>query len=219
MQIELPGKPAFARIVARLDPGEAIVGEADAMACMSAALDMTARFNGGFFPALIRKFLGGESLFVNEFKNSTDKTLELHLAQATPGDIVEHDLADGDICLQPGAFIACAPEVNISVRWAGVRSWIGGEGLFKLKVSGQGKVFYGAYGCVLHRELDGETIVDSSHLVSYDPAIALRIQLAGGLFSSFFGGEGFVTRIEGKGKYTIQTRSMSGLAKWLRPRL
>ncbi len=219
MQIEIPGKPAFARIVAKLDPGEAIIGEADAMACMSAALDMTAKFNGGFFSGLFKKFLGSESLFVNEFKNNTDKTLEVHLVQATPGDIVEHDLAEGDICLQPGAFIACTPDVKLSVRWAGFRSWIGGEGLFKLKASGKGKVFYGAYGCILKRELDGETIVDSSHLVSYDPSIRLRVQLAGGLFSSFFGGEGLVTRLEGKGKYTIQSRSMSGLAKWLRPRI
>jgi uncharacterized protein (AIM24 family) len=47
----------------------------------------------------------------------------------------------------------------------------------------------------------------------------LNIQLAGGLFSSFFGGEGFVTRVEGKGKIIIQTRSLSGLAGWINPRL
>ena len=38
-------------------------------------------------------------------------------------------------------------------------------------------------------------------------------------FSSFFGGEGFVTRMEGKGKIIIQTRSLSGLADWINPRL
>ena len=42
----------------------------------------------------------------------------------------------------------------------------------------------------------------------------LKIQLAGGLFSSLFSGEGLVTRIEGKGKIWIQTRSMVGLAAW-----
>ncbi len=47
----------------------------------------------------------------------------------------------------------------------------------------------------------------------------LKLQLAGGIFSSLFGGEGFVTRVEGKGKIVIQTRSLSGLANWLNPRL
>jgi len=55
--------------------------------------------------------------------------------------------------------------------------------------------------------------------VAYEPQMKLKIQLAGGLFSSLFSGEGFVTRIEGHGKIVVQTRSLSGLAGWLNPRL
>jgi len=40
-----------------------------------------------------------------------------------------------------------------------------------------------------------------------------------GLFSSFFGGEGLVTRVEGKGKIVIQTRSLSGLRDYMNPRI
>jgi uncharacterized protein (AIM24 family) len=47
----------------------------------------------------------------------------------------------------------------------------------------------------------------------------LKLQMAGGLFSSIFGGEGFVTRVEGKGKIILQSRSLSGLAGWLNPKL
>ena len=86
-------------------------------------------------------------------------------------------------------------------------------------VSGTGKVWYGAYGALLERDLDGETIVDTSHLVAYSPGISLKLQLAGGIFSSFFGGEGLVTRVTGKGKIVIQTRSLSGLVSWLNPKL
>jgi uncharacterized protein (AIM24 family) len=39
------------------------------------------------------------------------------------------------------------------------------------------------------------------------------------LFASFFSGEGFVTRVEGKGKIVLQSRSMDGLAGWLNPKL
>ena len=47
----------------------------------------------------------------------------------------------------------------------------------------------------------------------------LRLQLAGGIFSSIFGGEGLVTRLNGKGRYVIQTRSLSGLSGWINPKL
>ena len=67
---------------------------------------------------------------------------------------------------------------------------------------------------MIEREVDGEFIVDTSHLVAYEPQLKLKTQLAGGIFSSFFGGEGLVTRVEGKGRIIIQTRSMSGLASW-----
>ena len=76
-------------------------------------------------------------------------------------------------------------------------------------------MFFGAYGGILEKEINGEFIVDSGHLVAYEPTMKLKPQLAGGIFSSFFGGEGFVTRVEGKGKIYIQTRNLSGLATWV----
>ena len=38
--------------------------------------------------------------------------------------------------------------------------------------------------------------------------------MAGGIFSSFFGGEGLVTRVKGPGRIYMQSRAMSGLAAW-----
>jgi len=121
--------------------------------------------------------------------------------------------------LQPGAFVACEPSVEIGLRWAGLVSFIAREGLFKLSITGPGRVWYGAYGALLERQIDGEFIVDTSHLVAYEPGIQLRLQLAGGLFSSLFGGEGLVTRVLGRGKVVIQTRSLSGLSGWLNSKL
>ena len=106
----------------------------------------------------------------------------------------------------------------MGLNWAGFTSLIAREGLFRMVVSGEGTVWYGAYGALVEKEIDGEYIVDSSHLVAYEPSIKLKLQLAGGIFSSFFGGEGLVTRVEGKGKVVIQTRSISGLTSWLNPK-
>ena len=216
MKIKTEGKPVFAYVVVDLEPGETIIAEADAMSSMSADLDMEAKFNGGFFVGLLKKFLGGESLFVNHFTNNTSQTLHLHLTQPTPGDIEVKDLdSSRSYCIQRGAYIASDKGVKLGVKWAGLGSLIGGEGLFKLVVSGTGKVIFGAYGGLLEKEIDGEYIVDTGHLVAYEPEMKLKPQLAGGIFSSFFGGEGFVTRVEGKGKIYIQTRNISGLASWV----
>ena len=220
MEIKTEGKPAFAYVMVTLAPGETMIAESDAMSSMSANLDMVAKFNGGLFVGLLKKYLGGESLFINHFTNNTNETLNLHLTQPTPGDIEVKEL-DGtsSYCIQNGSYIASEKGVKLGVKWAGLGSLIGGEGLFKLVVSGKGKVIFGAYGGLLEKEINGEYIVDTGHLVAYEPNMKLKPQLAGGIFSSLFGGEGFVTRVEGKGKIYIQTRNISGLATWLNRQL
>ncbi len=219
MITRLEGQPAFAHLHVDLEPGESIVAEPDSMASMSADLDLSVRFNGGFFSGLCKKYLGDESLFINEFVNRTSGPRRVTLVQATPGDIGRADLNGNSLCLQPGAYLASTPGVQLGLKWAGFASLIGGEGLFKLVVSGTGTVWYGAYGSLAERAVDGEFIVDTSHLVAYDPSLKLKVQLAGGLFGSFFGGEGLVTRVVGRGKIVIQTRSLDGLKNWLNPRL
>ncbi|HET8731024.1 MAG TPA: TIGR00266 family protein [Moraxellaceae bacterium] len=219
MKSEIRGGDAFSYVDVALAPGEKIVAEADAMSSMSADLDLKARFNGGFFVALMRRLLVGETLFVSHFSNNTSGERRLVLVQPTPGSVRCLELDNETFYLQPGAFLAYAGNVTLGVRFAGLVSWLQREGLFRIVVSGTGKVWYGAYGALLDKEIDGEFIVDTSHLVGYSPGISLKLQLAGGIFSSLFGGEGLVTRVQGKGRIVIQTRSLSGLADWINPRL
>ena len=159
------------------------------------------------------------SLFVNHFTNNTQEIMYLTLSQPTPGDIQVRELNGESYCLQGGAYIASDPNVKLGVKWAGFGSLIGGEGLFKLMVSGHGNVYFGAYGGIIEHEINGEYIVDSGHLVAYEPTMKLKTQLSGGLLSSIFGGEGFVMRVEGKGKIYLQTRNLSGLASWVNKHL
>lgn len=218
MKSEIKGSQAFSYLDVQLAPGDTIITESDAMSSMDASVDLKAKLNGGFIKGLLRKYLGGESLFVNHFINNTHRDCRITLVQGTPGEILQRSLDNEVFYLQPGAFLACTPGVTIGLEWAGLVSFIAREGLFRIKMSGTGEIFYGAYGALLEREIDGEYIVDSSHLVAYEPGIKLKLQLAGGIFSSFFGGEGLVTRVQGKGKIVIQTRSITGLAGWLNPK-
>ena len=218
MHAQINGGQAFSYVDIDLGPDESVITESDAMSSMDADLDLTATTNGGFVQALLKKLLGGETFFISRITNNTSTSKRLTIVQPTPGEIRCKTLHDEVFYLQPGAYVASEPSVKLGLKWAGFTSFIAREGLFKLAVSGNGAVWYGAYGALIEKEIDGEYIVDTSHLVAYEPGITLKLQLAGGLFSSFFGGEGLVTRVMGTGKIVIQTRSVSGVAGWLNPK-
>jgi uncharacterized protein (TIGR00266 family) len=214
---DIRGSDGFAYLEFTLEPGESLAAEAGAMASMDADLDMTAHLNGGVIRGFLRKYLGGESLFINRFQNKADRPLKLVLTSTTPGSLREISLDGSSFNLEGGSYICSTPNVTLGLRYAGLSSFVGGEGLFKLVVSGQGTVWIGGYGALVEKHINGEFLVDSGHLVAYEPQIKLKTQLSGGLVGSFVGGEGLVTRLEGTGKVILQTRSLSGLAGWINP--
>jgi uncharacterized protein (TIGR00266 family) len=213
MEIQIRNRPSFANLLVRLVRGDRIVAESDAMASMSGAIRVTTRWSGGFLRALLRKLFGGESMFVNEFQTETQG--DLVLTQPMPGDIECFDLRGGSLFLQAGAFLACDPGVQLGLSYAGIRSLIAREGLFRLRVSGQGRVWFGGYGGIIAKEVEAEYIVDSGHLLAYEPTVSLHLGLAGGLVSSVLGGEGIVMRMRGPGRIYLQSRSIEGLAAWV----
>lgn len=212
MEAEIRDKPAFSNIRLKLSAGDEIITEADAMASMNASIDMKTKWSGGAIKAILRRIFGGESMFVNVF--STQSSGELVLTQPFPGDIVCMELQGNTLYLQPGAFLACEPGVKLGMGWAGIKMLIAREGLFRLKVSGQGRVWFGAYGGIFAREIDEEFVVDTGHLVAYEPSIGIRVGMAGGLITSLLSGEGLVTKVRGPGKIYMQSRSFGGLAAW-----
>jgi uncharacterized protein (TIGR00266 family) len=219
VKYEIRYKPAFATLFITLNPGERLTAEAGAMLSMAAALSINTQFSGGLIPGLLKKFLGGESLFVNEFRNSTAQPLELVLSQSMPGDLAFVELKGNSLCFQPGAYLAHTAGVNLGVEWAGFSSWLSGEGLFRLKVSGRGLVFFGGYGGISERQVNQSLIVDSGHLLAYEPGIKMNLRLAGGLLGSVTSGEGIVNRLTGQGKIYLQSRSTSGLVRFLRSKV
>jgi uncharacterized protein (TIGR00266 family) len=219
MDIQIRNRPSFANLLVRLVKGDRIIAESDAMASMSSDIRVSTRWNGGsFFAALLRKIFGGESLFINEFGGDGHSS-ELVLSQPVPGDIEVVELRGQSLYLEPGAFIACEPGVTLGIGYAGLRSLIAREGLFRLKVSGHGRVWFGGYGGIFARDISAEIIVDSGHLVAYEPSVSLSLGLSGSLFTSIFGGEGIVLRVRGPGRIYLQTRSLDGLASWVNSHL
>jgi len=212
METEIRNKPSFANIHVKLGPGDQITAEADAMASMSSTVEVQTKWSGGVIKGILRRAFGSESMFVNVFSAQSEG--ELVLTQPFPGDIECIELKGNTLYLQPGAFLACESGVKLGLGWAGIRMFIAREGLFRLKVSGTGRVWFGAYGGIFEREVDDEYVVDSGHLVAWEPSVGVRIGMAGGVFSSLFSGEGLVTRVSGPGRVYMQSRSLGGLAAW-----
>lgn len=212
MRTEVAARPSFAHVRCQLAPGERVIAEADAMASMSSSIRVRHRWNGDPITALLRRVFGGETLFVNEF--STESGGELVLTQSAPGDIECVHLRGQALHLQPGAFLACESGVRLRVGLAGLSSYIGGQGLFRLTVSGHGRVWFGAYGGIFARDVQHPLIVDAGHLVAYEPTIGLSARLVSGPLASLLSGEGVVAQLRGPGRVYMQTRSVRSLAAW-----
>jgi uncharacterized protein (TIGR00266 family) len=220
MRVTEKGKTSFTHLEVKLEPGESLMAESGAMASCDSKIDVTTSLKGGLFSSIVRKLLGGESLFLNHYQNkSADRTQTLILSKVTPGDIVVKELHDDVFYLQPGSFLCATSGVHLKLKWAGFRFLFGGEGLFRWAATGSGKLWIGVYGALVKHELKGEWIVDTGHLVAYPEGVTYKIQLSSGLFSSFFSGEGLVGRLEGTGTVYLQTRSLNGFVSWLNPRL
>jgi uncharacterized protein (TIGR00266 family) len=213
MNVDIRYQPAFATLFIALKPGDSLMAESGTMASMSQSIRLKPRLFGGLWVALLRRILGRESLFINQI-DCVDNPGEIVLSPTTPGDVQCIELHGNAMFLQPGSFIACGRAVKLSVSWAGFSSLFSGEGLFRLKVSGFGHVWFGAYGQIWVHDVQGEYVVDSGHLLAYEPTVTLRLGLSGAIFSSMFGGEGLVARLQGQGRIYLQSRHIDGLASW-----
>ena len=85
LEFTIDGNPDYGHLTVSLRSGETFIAEGGAMAWMSDGMGVKARLLGGFLPALVRKLVGGESLFVGEFSHSTGG--QATFSPAVPGEI------------------------------------------------------------------------------------------------------------------------------------
>ena len=215
MKHEIVGNPDYGQLQVRLDPGDRFIAEGGSMAWMGSGIQSKARMLGGVGKALFRKVTGGESLFVGEY--FTDRGGEVAFSPAQPGTVMRRTLDGDSFMLTAGAFMACTPGIELGTKFGGARSIFSGEGLFLIQCSGSGELFFNSYGSILEKQVDGSFIVDTSHVVAWEPSLSYSIQGMGGLKSTLLSGEGLVMKFSGNGAIYLQTRTMPGLASWLTP--
>ena len=218
MKYEIKYKPAYSLLVVQLSPGEALTAEAGAMAYMQPTLDVkTHKRDKGFWSTLGMTVIGGQSFFINDF-TATSGTGEAAFSSAPLGDIDTLEVTGSrGFIIQKAAYVASQEGVNLDLQWQGFTKGLFGQGLFMIKVSGNGLLFINTFGAIDKHTLGaGERlIVDNHHLVAFSDTCQYKVTKFGGLKETILGGEGFVTEITGPGEIYIQTKNIRELADWI----
>ena len=213
MQHRIVQRPSYSLLEVDLDPGEELVSESGAMAWMGPNVRAQTSTRGGMLAGLKRKVLSGESFFQNTYR-AEGGVGHLALAPGPAGDIVAHEL-DGDLYLEKGAYLASTGDVKVDAKFDGLRGLFN-EGLFVLRCSGQGQLFFHAYGEVQAIDLDGEYVVDNGFAVAWEPSLSYRLTKARRIRSFLFSDQ-LLLRFSGRGRLWVQSRSPRSTANWVHP--
>ena len=217
MRFEVKGNPSYGEVDVDLGPNETLLIEPGAMSRMSSNLNSSFQRQGGLFSALFRKMFGGENFFLGKYEHPDGG--KLTFAPSTPGHVEHRQLTNNSLNLMAGCFLACTPGVNIKAKFGGFKALFSGEGAFLLEASGNGDLFFNSFGGIVEKEINGDFIVDTGHVVAFEPSLNYKISGMGNWKSTMLSGEGLVMTFSGVGKIYLQTRTIDGIASWLTPRL
>ena len=122
--------------------------------------------------------------------------------------------------LSTGAYLAHSGNIDIRLKFGGLRSLLAKEGAFFLEIGGEGDLWFTSYGGIEVIEIAGPFMIDNGHLVGYEGQLSFEIGSAGGGFVGLFAsGEGLVCSFTGQGKVYVQSRNLGSLLNWLSPML
>lgn len=218
MEYEIKYKPSYSMLVVKLKPNESITSEAGAMTYMTPNIDVkTRRREKSILGTIGLKLLGGQSFFVNDYR-AQQKPGEVAFVAAPVGDIETLEVKPNQgYIIQSSAYIASTQNVELDIKWQGFKKGLFGQGLFMIKVSGDGTLFINTFGAIdKHVLKPSQTlIVDNFHLVAFSDTSDYEVKKFGGLKSTLLGGEGLVTEIRGPGVVYIQTKNVREFVEWL----
>jgi uncharacterized protein (TIGR00266 family) len=218
LDYEIKYKPSYSMIVVKLEPNESVTAEAGAMTYMEPNIAVkTRKRERSLLGTIGLALLGRQSFFVNDYK-----------AKSTPGEVAFVSAPVGDIevlevkpnqgyIIQSASYIASTQKVDLDIKWQGFTKGLFGQGLFMIKVSGEGKLFINTFGAIDKHTLDASKslIVDNFHLVAFSDSCSYDVRKFGGLKSTILGGEGLVTEVRGPGDVYIQTKNLREFVEWL----
>ncbi len=216
MNFSMEGGANYPMLQVNLQPGESIVAEAGAMAWMDTHVQTAVSTRGGLGKGFKRAVLGGESMFQNTF-SVKDKAGSIALVPAEPGPILHEVLSSGrELFLQAGAYLASSEGIELDTQYQGLKGLLS-EGLFTLRIHGEGDLFFSGYGDVYAIDVDGEYVVDSGYAVAWDPSLSYKVSKTGKKIRNFLFGDQFVVRFNGQGRLWVQSHAPRALANFFFP--
>ncbi|MEZ4226497.1 MAG: TIGR00266 family protein [Polyangiaceae bacterium] len=226
---EITHGPSFAMLRVDVAPGQVLVAEAGSMVARNQSVSMAVKLNAGraagflamlkaIVIALIRKFVGGETFVVNHFSAASGGSV--WLAPHMAGHIVHRRLQGETLVLSAGAYLAHLGDIDMGMRFGGLKGLLAKEGAFFLEINGNGDLWFNSYGGIETVEVSEPFMVDNGHLVGYEGNLDFQIKSVGGGMMGFVAsGEGLVCEFNGQGRVYLQSRNLSSLVDWLTPLL
>ncbi|UCG37484.1 MAG: TIGR00266 family protein [Candidatus Bathyarchaeota archaeon] len=218
MEYSIKYKPSYSMVVVNLDPGETITAESGALTYMTPNIEVkTRRREKSILGSIGLKLIGRQSFWVNDY-NAMQSKGEVAFVSAPVGDIETLEVKPNQgYVVQKAAYIASTQDVELDIQWQGFTKGLFGQGLFMIKVTGDGKMFINTFGAIDKHTLgpDQQLVVDNFHLVAFSDTCAYKVKKFGGLKETLLGGEGLVTEIKGPGDVYIQTKNLREFVDWL----
>ena len=218
MKYEIKYKPSYSMLVVNLEPKEKIVAESGAMTYMDPNIEVhTRKRETSLLGTLGLAIFGRQSFWVNEYTVGNGRG-EVGFVSAPVGDIEKLEIKPNQgYVIQKAAYIASTENVDLDVKWEGFTRGLFGQGLFMIKVTGEGMLFINTFGAIDKHVLQpGQSmIVDNFHLVAFSSTCNYKVTKFGGLKETILGGEGLVTNIVGPGEVYIQTKNLGEFVEWL----
>lgn len=216
-------------LLVKLQRGEKIYCESNAMVTMDTTLELKAKMQGGIFSSLARKIANGESFF-NQYIEATTGYGETLLSPELPGDLQILDVGAQQYMLNDGAFVASSEGVDMQVKTQGIgQALFGGTGgFFVTRTSGKGKLAVAGFGTMMEMHVTPENpmIVDNFHVVAWDANLNYELSVStnksgflSNLVNSVTSGEGIVTKFKGNGKVYVCSRNRGAFVGWLASQL
>jgi uncharacterized protein (TIGR00266 family) len=221
MQVEIVQGPGSSAAKVFLTSGETCVAEGGALIAYKGNVEVQTATHDrkrGIMRGL-KRLVGGESFFQNYF-TATGGQAEVMFSATLPGDMLKLEVGAVGIVAEGGSFVVRSTGVEMDLGWQGLKSMFSGEGLFWLKLKGNGTVVLNSFGAIYAIDVDGEYVVDTGHIVAFEETLNFSISKAGkSWISSFLGGEGLACRFKGKGRIWCQSHNAQAFGSLVGPML
>ena len=135
--------------------------------------------------------------------------------QAVPEISAHTNCREASCFLEKGAYLASSEGVSCDSKWDGLRGFFN-EGMFVLRVTGTGTLFFHAYGDIYPIDVSDEYVVDNGYAVAWEPTLNYQLTRSRKIRSFLFADQ-LLLRFSGSGRIWLQSRSPRAMANWVHP--